>query len=211
MRILVVLLMVGWLSACASNSSHSGSQKEQAVNLYVQLGLGYTRQGQYDIAISKFERALKLNPKSVVALTAIGTAYTHKRRYKKAEEYFQKALRYGPSSYAAHYNYGVFLCSRDRLKEGEKHFRLALEDTHYEAPENAYLEMGRCALRGKNRTKAEHHFLRALERNSRLAPALYEMSKLYYEEGNAIQARRYFSLLYDTGKLSPDSLLLVFT
>ncbi|MEN6626405.1 MAG: tetratricopeptide repeat protein [Candidatus Sumerlaeia bacterium] len=71
-------------------------QTAKLVNLHVMLGTANTRLNQAFMAVSHFEKAIKLKPDYAVAFNGIGEAYWLNNRYDKAEDFFKKAMAADP-------------------------------------------------------------------------------------------------------------------
>ena len=68
------------------------------------IGSLYLKIDAVDLAISKFESALKTNPYHIHILNSLGGSYLQKQEYKVAHNYFKKAVEIAPYYEAALYN-----------------------------------------------------------------------------------------------------------
>ncbi len=205
--LLVVVLV---LSACASTSKLSGQDSEatRAANVNVQLGAGYMRQGNNEIALSKLQRALDQDPKLPSAHYVIAILYERLGEMEKADKHYRRAVELAPNDPEAHNNYGTFLCGQNRLKEADKQFHDALKDPLYKTPEYAYTNAGVCALKIPDVAKAEAYFRQALQVNPRFGNALFELAKLNFNRGNYLSARGYLQRHLEVSQRSPAAMWL---
>jgi glycosyltransferase involved in cell wall biosynthesis len=60
------------------------------------LGIIYSKKGEYNKAIRKFEKAINLNPNFASAYFNLGVVYKTKGKYNKAKEFFNKATNLNP-------------------------------------------------------------------------------------------------------------------
>ncbi len=65
-------------------------------NFYINNGLIYYNQGNYNEAIKNWEEVIKLNPKNEIAYNNIGSAYNLMKQWDKAIPYLNKALEINP-------------------------------------------------------------------------------------------------------------------
>lgn len=103
-----------------SNSRLTGLEKKVAENpsnarLAVQLGDGYFDAGQYQKAVTAYQRALKLDPRNADACTDMGAAYRKLGKTDESVAAFRQALEIDPSHALALFNLGLVL--RDDKKD----------------------------------------------------------------------------------------------
>src|SRR5688572_30849986 len=158
------------LAACVSNSgsvSERASDNEAAI-ANMNLGAGYLRQGNTELAIERLQRALVQDPRLVLAHSTIALAYDQIGSYDDAEEHFRRATQLDPDDGAAANAYAAFLCSRQsRWADAEPYFRRAAADENYGTPEVALTNAGICARDAGELEAAEENFRTALTRNPR--------------------------------------------
>lgn len=89
-----------------------------------------------------------------------------------------------------------FLCQQGNIKQGfdmlMKAAKLPVNDRAWLSYSNA----GRCQVLKGNQKLAEQNFKRALERNNRFSPALFELAALNYEQGKFLLARHYIKQFF---------------
>ena len=131
-------LRMAWLcvalAASAACVSSGGSVSEPAAGneaavANMNLGAGYLRQGNTDLAIERLERALAQDPKLVQAHTTIAVAYNQIGKFDEAEDHFKRAAQLAPQDGAAANAYAAYLCERgNRWAEARPYFRRAADD-----------------------------------------------------------------------------------
>ncbi len=112
-------------SALVSHSVPDGDRSQANKPLlakdYNEQGVTYSKQGQYDLAILEFNKALEIDPTSTDAYNNRGITYSKKGQYNSAISDFSKALEIEPKDTKILYNRGI-----THAIEGQ--FDLALSD-----------------------------------------------------------------------------------
>jgi len=83
------------------------SSKQQSVNIYVNRGISYMRDEDFDRAIDDFNEALRINPRSSSALSYRGFLSYRLGRFAESIEDYNKALDLDPESAMNYYNRGM--------------------------------------------------------------------------------------------------------
>jgi len=112
----------------------------------VVLGAAYYREGQSELAIDTFSKAVKLNPRNWRAHSLLGLAYVSKGQADLAEASFRAALKLAPDEAEIHNNYGTFLVAVGRTDEALPHFEAALADIDYRNPALIYSNLSGALL-----------------------------------------------------------------
>lgn len=178
-----------------------------AVN-YTQLGMGYMREGKYEIAWRRLHRALEVEPNYSAAHNGMGLLYQQLKQPSKADEHFEKAVTLNPTDSSAQTNYGSFLCREGRFEEAEQRFLQALKNSLYATPEIAYANAGICLHGAGQDEKAERYLRSALEFNPKLAPALLTMAQIKLGAQKPLSARAYFQRYLEVGQQNAAALWL---
>jgi type IV pilus assembly protein PilF len=142
------MLKIWWLAGAALvglSGCVTARQIERAESQVV-LGAAYYREGQAELAIDTFSRAVKLNPRNWRAHSLLGLAYVSKGQAVLAEESFKAALRLAPEEAEIHNNYGTFLVAVGRTEEAMSHFEAALQDIDYRNPALIYSNLSGALL-----------------------------------------------------------------
>jgi type IV pilus assembly protein PilF len=217
MRLIIsIVTLILLCSGCVTQVTDPGSNEPaathnpRAAELNVQLGANYMAQGKLNLANRKLLRALEQNPRSASAHWTYAVLNERLGEYQVAETHFKKALSLNNKDSLAHNNYGAFLCNRDRLEEADKHFKKALSDPLYQYPEAANLNAGLCAMKVPDYDKAQSYFLEALRLNTRNRVALYQLSKIHFEQRKYGEAAEYMEKFEKNSKHNSQTLWLAF-
>lgn len=174
----------------------------------LELGIAYLRQGSYEKALDKLDKAKEADPSYSPIYNVYGLLYQQLGQDRKAEDNYKKAIRLNSGDSSTLNNYGQFLCQQKRLQEAEDTFLKAADNPLYETPEIAIANAGICAYNNEQPEKAEDYFRQALQINSRIAPALLLMAEISYNQNRAMSARGYLQRFQDISRHTPKSLWL---
>jgi type IV pilus assembly protein PilF len=199
------------LTGCVTSSgsvAQPASDNEAAV-ANMNLGAGYLRQGNMELAIERLQRALQQDPRLVQAHTTIALAYDQIGNTEEAENHFKRATQLEPGNGAAANGYAAFLCTHgNRWADAQPYFRRAADDTKYGTPEVALTNAGVCARDAGELAAAEENFRAALMRNPRYADALLNMLELTYQRGEYLQTRAFLQRYLDVRPATAPVLLM---
>ena len=120
------------------------------------------RQGAYETALAKFNKAVKADPKYAITYNMLGVLYQQLDDPVEAENNFKESLKLAPEDPSALNNYGQFLCKQDRQTEAEEHFLAAAGNPFNTTPELAYTNAGSCAYIHKQTDVAIKYFQKSL-------------------------------------------------
>lgn len=214
---LIVLCLIGCSSVDNSNqmiNQARTSETERAVDLdraakiYLELGLTYLNQGYVERAKAKFNRALELSPNLSEAHGAMGYYYDQVGELDKAERSYQRAIALNPKSGKEHNNYGVFLCRQQQFKNADKEFNLALKDNSYVNTAEVLENAGLCALQNEEKQVAKSYFEKSLQHDPHRPSVILELSWLYWEQGQANLALKYYEQYQKVGSPNERSIRL---
>lgn len=206
-----LLAMAGCATGGGGSSgvrSDSRDQAREAASANTQLGQSYMKQGKYEVALEKLQRALALDPDFVDAHTVIAVLYENIGDSNQAEQHYRRASQLKPKGGDEANNYGTFLCKLQRTDEAEKYFQIALVDPFYKTPDVALINAGTCFAGAGKYDAAERTLRTALERHPDSADALFQMASVQYARGQNLKARAFMQRLDATGAIGPDALLL---
>lgn len=208
-RLLVIVVFMLGLSACVTDVENSvGHEPDfaRASQLNVRLGLDYLQKQQMAMAKQKLLLALKQDPNSDTAHSAMGYYLERTGDIEQAETHYKKAIALATIKGTAENNYGTFLCRQKRYQEADYYFQQAAVDKQYLTPDKAYVNAGLCALLASDKPKARQYFGQALQKNPRSASALLELARLDYDRGQYAAASEYMRQYMNTA--TPDAAVL---
>ncbi len=207
----VLILLFGFLGGCTttgSNQTKTTTDQEKTARLNLELGMAYMEKKDYEKAMKRLQKAIKIDPRYADAHNAIAILYSRLGEDEKAGTHFKKAVELAPDDPGALNNYGQYLCSHDQREQAETMFKRALENPLYRTPEIAHLNAGICAKENGDLEQAEIHFRAALKKNPKLAPALFQMADLSFQLKRYLQARAYLERYASVARHNPRTLWL---
>ncbi|MGQ0502252.1 MAG: type IV pilus biogenesis/stability protein PilW [Panacagrimonas sp.] len=179
---------------------------KEAARINTELGTAYTRNGDLDLALDKFDRALDQDPELAAAHAGIAFVYVRRGEPQRAEEHYLRALQLDARDAATRNNFAVFLCGQNRGREADRQFQEAANDPRYGEPEKAWTNAGVCARRVPDLDRAEGYFRKALAIRPEFAEALAQMASLSAERGDYLHARAF---LQRYEKVAPPSVQML--
>jgi len=178
--LLVLALLIGWLSGCAT--SEGSIQKSKG---YYQEGLASLDKDQQKAFVS-FQKAVNLDPNNKEARYGLGHILAMQGKLPQAEEEFRAATKLD-ESYSEAYTYlGQVLEKQGRWTEAIASFRQALTNPLYGTPDLARFHLGRALAHEGDYQGATEAFEDALVVNPpNVPPALLqlELGRAYYKLG----------------------------
>ena len=102
--------------------------EKKTAQTYVQEGIEYSNQGQFDKAGESFLNAVNEDPKNLEGHYGLGGIYNLEKKYSDAEKAFKSAIQLDPthynSWYSLGYTYELMGNKEDAEKSYEKYRRL---------------------------------------------------------------------------------------
>ena len=206
--ILLIAVLGAFNVACTRTTSYAGKslsspltltpveqkkRKQDALATYIQLGLGYLREGNRDGARFHLLKALKADPRSAGANNGMALLYQLEKDNKLAEEYYLNALKYDPNYTAARNNYAVFLLREGKNEEAYKELVQAALDLEYYRRSRVYVSLGQAAKRLGKTEEAVAAWEKSLNLNPSMVPAYIELASVYFDKKDLPRAKRYLT------------------
>ncbi|HHT9126660.1 MAG TPA: tetratricopeptide repeat protein [Candidatus Brocadiia bacterium] len=150
-------------------------------DVYSMIATTYYKKGEYDLAISDYNKAIEINPRLAEAYYNRGTAYGKKGEYDRAILDFNKAIEINPRLAEAYYNRGTAYGKKGEYDRAILDYNKALEINPrlaeaYNNRGTAYSDKGEYDL-------AILDFNKALEINPRDAKAYINRGNAYNNKG----------------------------
>lgn len=208
-KILLVFLSALLIFACSQKTpAPKKLSKSEKAKVYRNLGIRYYKLGKLNIAKKKLNKALQIDPRQAQTHNALAVLYGSLKQKNKARGYFESAIALAPDDAKVKNNYGRFLCEQGEFQNALNYLQSAANDPAHQIQWQVLTNLGHCELLQGHKHKAKLNFKKALLRNPRHAPALLEMSKIYYSEGKYMSARAFLERFFSaSGRFQPvDSL-----
>jgi Flp pilus assembly protein TadD len=117
---LILPVALFFLLSCATTEPKQNESRNP--KFYNDRGIAYGEKGQYDRAISDFNKAMEINPRYGKAYNNRGIVYRLKGQYDQAISDFNKAMEINPMDGQAYNNLAWLLATakESRIRNGEK-------------------------------------------------------------------------------------------
>jgi type IV pilus assembly protein PilF len=207
-RTSIIIVLAVLLTACVVAGDPEKARNNKASAINVQLGMGYLRQNNLELASEKLLKALRQDPDSAPAHNAYAILQDRLKQTDKAELHYKKATTLDPEDSQAANNYGAFLCRNNREIESEKYFLSALENPLYITPEYAYTNAALCLMKVEIDDRAREYLLKALATKGDFPIALIAMADLQFEAEDFDSTKAYVERFHKVTKPTAKSLWL---
>ena len=168
----IVLLIVFFMTACASTQPNLEKQKEKDPRYQYNLGLFYINNGMLDKSIEHLQKTIELNPQHALAYNALGLAFSMQGEMDKSVQYLKKSLSLNPRLTEAHNNLGSVYQEMGMLDQAEQEFLAAASDENYHSRELPLFNLARLYALKEENQKALNFVRRALAVNDNFVMAL---------------------------------------
>ena len=161
---------------------------------YQALGTTYILAGDFNLAISYFQKTLEINPNCADAYVNLGKIYELSSP-DTANDYFSKALKIEPDNYKAVFSQANIALRAENYDLALELFEQA-EELNPSSPECAY-QIGELYLSKDELDEAVYFFELALTRDKILIPAAMKLAHISKLRGNTNEAIDRFRKLYE--------------
>lgn len=198
--------------ACTSTTGNQnkpdylGGSGSSPADVYVELGVGYMRHGNDEVALENLKEAIRVDAQSSEAHGIIAVLYEKLGERVLAEKHYKRALSINTGNSRVQNNYGRFLCSDKQVAEASLHFKVAYEDPLNQRKWVSLSNAAQCQLKVGNKVRAEQLFRQTLQVNSRFSPALVGMAKISLEQEKHLSVRAYLQRFREVSYHSAETL-----
>ncbi|MBL4773491.1 MAG: type IV pilus biogenesis/stability protein PilW [Alcanivoracaceae bacterium] len=220
-KILISLVALLLLCSCVSSGSkksHVDPRTEtlnqvangSAEKINLELGVGYLKRGKVgdvDVALSKFKKAVLINPKYALAHSMLANVYDQKGLFVSAEKHYKLSIKHNNGSPDIINNYANFLCQRGSYNLAIEKYLQVVKNPQYKTPASAYENAGVCAIKAKDLLQAEGFFRKVLNINNKQANSLYNLMLIYLDKNNHMKARAFLQRLEQVVRPTPEMLV----
>jgi type IV pilus assembly protein PilF len=211
MKLIVASCVLCVLGACVSTGD--GGEKvatdaDEAAQQYYELGARYYRNGNYEYARDRLERALEFDPKMAIAHSTLAMTYIALENPRLAKEHYEQAIKAEPNNFDVRNAYAVYLCQQRDYDDARDQFDRAIRVYDNDNAEVMLTNAGVCMSNKPDYVAAEDYFRRALEFKSSYGEALLQLSALKHQTGDDLRARA-FMQRYMAGNSATAGVLLL--
>jgi len=211
-RITVVPVMAALLASagCVSTetTSRRGESSAEAADTNYQLGAQYYRNGSFELARARLERAVELDTRNANAHSLLALTLVQLGNHRLANESFSRAVRLAPNNKDVRNTYAVYLCQQNQYDDALEQFDRAIG---IRENDNAWVEMtnaGVCVAEKPDLSAAERYFRSALELRPTYGEALIQMAALKHRTDDNLTARAFLQRFLGTNPPSAPVLYL---
>ena len=206
--LLMSFLLLGCVSEQVSGKEKKGPDKAKALELHVQMALGYVEKANRESARHHLTKAFEIDKNSAPATNAMAMLYQLEGEQTLAEESFKLAIKRDKNLTVAHNNYGIFLYNQKRYQEAFTQFELAAADLAYVNRSQALTNVGRAALKLGNEVRAKAAFEHACILDRKNADAFIELADINFQKQEYAEAKRNLDVFESIADNSARSLML---
>jgi type IV pilus assembly protein PilF len=206
--VLVSLFLMSCVSEQVSGKEKKGPDKGRALELHVQMALGYVEKGNRESARHHLTKAFEIDKNSAAATNAMAMLYQLEGELPLAEEQFKLALKRDKNLTVAHNNYGIFLYNQKRYQEAYAQFELAAADLAYTNRSQALTNVGRAALKLGNTVRAQAAFEHACILDKKNSDAFIELADINFQKQEYADAKKNLDVFTSIADHTPRSLML---
>ncbi|HUJ00780.1 MAG TPA: type IV pilus biogenesis/stability protein PilW [Usitatibacter sp.] len=174
-------------------STSTVASAHRRAEVHTVLASEYFARGNFTVALSEVQLAIKDDPKYAQAYNMRGLVYMELREEASARGSFDRALDLAPDDPEVLNNFGWFLCTRGETDRAIPMLKRAAANPLYPTPEKAYLSLGLCYRRIHQDAEAEGSLARAVTIQPNLIGALYNLAVIKYEQARYKEAEGYLT------------------
>ncbi len=199
-KIVSILFIVLFLFSCATTDKQKISN-ETLIESHYKMGLAYLEGSKESLAMTEFEKALKLDPHNAKVLHAISTFYLKRNDYAKAEEYIKLALKEQPDNPEYLNVWASIQAANGLIDEAIETWKKVLENPSYPTVERIYYNIGYALYEASRYNEAKYYFYESIRvsRNFML-PYLY-LFRIYQLQQNPQEAEKILKKALDANPL----------
>jgi type IV pilus assembly protein PilF len=192
-KFLTAFMVALLLGACVSSQTVTRrvDPSDDATIRMFELGAQYYRNGNYNLARDRLERAIQLDSRNAEAHSLLALTLVKLGNNRLAAESFSRSIRLEPNSKDVRNAYGIFLCEQGRYDDALEQFDRAIgiveNDTSWIEMTNA----GVCVAKKPDPARAEEYFRDALELRPAYGEALIQMAALKFRGEDFLAARAF--------------------
>ena len=193
-NILLAVVVSCFLSACISSETGTRQQpdsNEDAAQQLFNLGTQYFRNGKWELARDRLQRATELDPRNADAFSMLALSYVELDNERLATESFERAVQIEPNNFNVRNRYAIFLCGQNNFDDAKKHFDRAIDVYENDNAEIMMSNAGVCMAKKPDYVLAEEYFRDALTTRPTYGEALIQLAALKHNTDDDLVARAF--------------------
>lgn len=165
------------------------SFKKDYINTFLELGFACSRLKEDDEAISYYNQAIIIDPKSHVPYNGIAEVYRDNKKDRElAKTWYQKTLAINPTERKACFGMGFCLNSQGKYNDAIPYLKTAIEkEPTYTA---AFVELGYSYFKVNRITEAIDNLNKAISLNASNENSRYYLALIYISQKNKVKAQQ---------------------
>lgn len=165
------------------------SLKKDYINTFLELGFACSRLKEDEEAISYYNQAIAIDPKSHVPYNGIAEVYRDNKKDRElAKTWYQKTLAINPTERKACFGMGFCLNSQGKYNDAIPYLRTAIEkEPTYTA---AFVELGYSYFKVNRITEAIENLNKAISLNASNENSRYYLVLIYISQKNKVKAQQ---------------------
>ncbi len=205
-----LLLGLAFLAGCVSDgpTTRRTTITEDAADQNYQLGARYYRNGSYELARDRLERAIEYDSRMVDAHYLHALTMVELDNDRLAIESFNRAVRLGPNNPDVRNAYAIYLCQKEQYDEAVVQFERAIGIIENEETYLMMTNAGVCVAKKPDPVLAEKYFRDALTVRPTHAEALIQMAALQLGKNDNLRARAFLERYLSANPPTPAVLYL---
>jgi len=190
-RAVFAVLAIAVLAGCVSDQkvTRPTGPSDDAGEQNFMLGAQYYRNGKFDLARDRLERALEFDDRNADTYSLLALTLAQLGNQRLAIEAFDKAIRLAPNNPDVRNAYAIYLCQQGQYDEGAKQFERAIRIHENDDPYVMMTNAGVCVAKKPDLALAEEYFRRALTARATHGEALIQMAALKHRSDDNLSAR----------------------
>jgi tetratricopeptide (TPR) repeat protein len=173
----------------------------EVFEICVDLGRAYYHQGDYDEAVARYKRAIRLRSTSAFARNLLGLAYYHKGYVDLAISEYRQAIRIRDGFLDPYLNLGLTYYYTGKLDDAIGIYKQALKLPEAgKEKHRIYRNLGMAYARKGDDKKAEKAYLSALDLDPESADVYLSLGNLAFNRGDYAEATRSYELAAKNGE-----------
>jgi len=205
---LIVTAITCILCGCVTSTSDVPRFQEgdDAAEQNYQLGAQYFRNGSYELALDRLQRAIEFDSRMASAHSMLALTYVQLGNTRLATESFNRAVRLAPKDQDVRNAYAVFLCGQQEYDKARQQFDRAIKMRDNDHPEGMMSNAGVCMAQKPDLALAERYFRQAIERRPDYGEALIQLATLKFRTDDSLTARAFLQRYLSGNAATADAL-----